>query len=152
MKPVEVHRKTFKKMNQSTPKSFNPSRPLSWPLRSVSVAECRRLLNAPECGLLSCFCPLPEHSSPAIARFRPVCPGLKNSSQAPERFRFLRGLEEKKRVSPFFRILSLKRLSWYSKTFEHTLQKPLTEEPHTLHAHERPVVKRFLRRRSTLSR
>lgn len=152
MKPVEVHRKAVKKMNQSTPKFFNPPCPLSWPLRNVFVAECRRLLNAPECGLhpvLSSagtfFFNSGNGSVPALLpRHKELHP------QAPERFRFLRGLEETKRVSPLFRISLLKRLSCYSKAFEQTARKPLTGEPRTLHAHARPVVKRFLWRGSTI--
>jgi len=57
MKPVEVLRKTVKKMNQfHCKKSFNPRFPLSWPPCGVSAAKCRRLPIAPECGLLSCLC------------------------------------------------------------------------------------------------
>lgn len=71
-------------------------------------------------------------------------------SQGSGWLRFLHGLEEEKRTSPFFRILSLKRLSCRSKTFKHTERNPLSTEPRTLHAHERSVVKRFLFRSESM--
>ena len=65
-------------------------------------------------------------------------------SQGSGWLRFLHGLEGEKRTSPFFGILSLKRLSCSSKTFEHTARNPLSTEPRTLHAPGGSVVKRFL--------
>jgi hypothetical protein len=118
-----------------------PQSTLSAFLVTLQCLRCQvpPALNAPECGLRFCCCPCRNLLPPSRQLLGSARP--ENFIQGSEQLPFLRGLEEKKLISPYFRISSLKRLSCKPKTLKHTTRKTLSTEPRTLHANKQPVVK-----------
>jgi len=106
MKPVKVHRKIVKKkfICSTIPQSTLSALP--------ATPQCLRrevppASNAPESGVQPLLLS-PAGTlilNPGNRSVLTVSPGLNDCIPGAGRFRFLRGLEDKKRISTFFRIL-----------------------------------------------